>query len=394
MCAISSVNAEPIINSLQVRPESLSIWCFVVDDGSSVFGHSFADGVFSAYRWDQDTDWVGGTFPNEDEWSIRGISQEGSVVALNNRSTGLAYRWVDGVGLEELKQGDSVQIASISRDGRVIWGYQVPFALCRWVDGVYEQIDSVDVNTIPHVGNADGSVVFGHDYSEDYRAFVWDSSDDSYTLPDGPTPDYDAYVYDVNADGTLAVGFALEDPTVYKDSGDGFSDLAIPTKYEDGVFSTLPTDTTRFYQYQVFAMDEEAQIIGGMGNRVGTVDQEVALVWVGNGQPQLLSEYLLSQGLHTNGWAFQKITDITPDGRFITGSGYFENQLSAFIIDRFPSDVCLADITGDGVVDVQDVYSFIEALSEQASVADFTHDEEFNFFDVSAFLEAFHAGCP
>ena len=55
---------------------------------------------------------------------------------------------------------------------------------------------------------------------------------------------------------------------------------------------------------------------------------------------------------------------------------------------------CIADLTGDGILNFFDVSAFLNAFSSNNPIADLTNDGVFNFFDVSAFLNAFSAGCP
>jgi agmatine deiminase len=55
---------------------------------------------------------------------------------------------------------------------------------------------------------------------------------------------------------------------------------------------------------------------------------------------------------------------------------------------------CVADLTGDGVLNFFDVSVFLNAYSANDPLADFTGDGTLDFFDVSAFLNAFNAGCP
>ena len=59
-----------------------------------------------------------------------------------------------------------------------------------------------------------------------------------------------------------------------------------------------------------------------------------------------------------------------------------------------PASPCLADLTGEGVLDFFDVSAFLQAFANQDSIADLTGEGIFDFFDVSAFLQAFAAGCP
>lgn len=56
--------------------------------------------------------------------------------------------------------------------------------------------------------------------------------------------------------------------------------------------------------------------------------------------------------------------------------------------------VCVADLTGDGVLDFFDVSAFLNAYNAMDPLADMTGDGGFDFFDVSAFLNAYNAGCP
>ncbi len=55
---------------------------------------------------------------------------------------------------------------------------------------------------------------------------------------------------------------------------------------------------------------------------------------------------------------------------------------------------CLADFTGDGVLNFFDVSAFLSAFSASDPAADLNGDSMHNFFDVSDFLSAFAAGCP
>lgn len=57
-------------------------------------------------------------------------------------------------------------------------------------------------------------------------------------------------------------------------------------------------------------------------------------------------------------------------------------------------DTCVADFTGDGMLDFFDVSDFINAFSAIDPSADFNDDGNIDFFDVSDYLQAFNAGCP
>lgn len=59
-----------------------------------------------------------------------------------------------------------------------------------------------------------------------------------------------------------------------------------------------------------------------------------------------------------------------------------------------PASDCVADLTGDGVLDFFDVSEFVGAFAAMDPSADLTGDGLFDFFDVSAFVQAFNVGCP
>jgi len=55
---------------------------------------------------------------------------------------------------------------------------------------------------------------------------------------------------------------------------------------------------------------------------------------------------------------------------------------------------CLADLTGDGILNFFDISAFLGAFGEGDLAVDFTDDGILNFFDVAEFLAAFAEGCP
>ena len=55
---------------------------------------------------------------------------------------------------------------------------------------------------------------------------------------------------------------------------------------------------------------------------------------------------------------------------------------------------CVADLTGDGVLDFFDVQRFLSLFADGNLGADFAHDGVLDFFDVLAYLGLFADGCP
>ncbi|MBZ0173053.1 MAG: hypothetical protein K8E66_11770, partial [Phycisphaerales bacterium] len=61
---------------------------------------------------------------------------------------------------------------------------------------------------------------------------------------------------------------------------------------------------------------------------------------------------------------------------------------------RVVTQVCLADMNGDNLLDLTDVTVFVEAFATQDLTADSNGDGLFDLADVLAFVQAFNAGCP
>ncbi len=55
---------------------------------------------------------------------------------------------------------------------------------------------------------------------------------------------------------------------------------------------------------------------------------------------------------------------------------------------------CLADLTGDGIVDISDVFAFLAAYNATDPTADLTGDGVVDIADVFAFLGSYNTGCP
>jgi len=58
------------------------------------------------------------------------------------------------------------------------------------------------------------------------------------------------------------------------------------------------------------------------------------------------------------------------------------------------ASACVADFTGDGMLNFFDVSAFLNAFAATEPAADLNNDGMHNFFDVSDFLNEFAQGCP
>lgn len=57
-------------------------------------------------------------------------------------------------------------------------------------------------------------------------------------------------------------------------------------------------------------------------------------------------------------------------------------------------EICLADMNGDGVLDIFDVFSYLDLFNAGSMRADLNHDGVLDIFDVFTYLDLFNAGCP
>ena len=87
----------------------------------------------------------------------------------------------------------------------------------------------------------------------------------------------------------------------------------------------------------------------------------------------------------------------TPDGWMIASTAIEDasgntSEFSQCI--TVSTSACIADLTGDGVLDFFDVSAFLNAFNTGNALADLNGDGSLDFFDVSMFLNAYNAGCP
>ncbi len=114
------------------------------------------------------------------------------------------------------------------------------------------------------------------------------------------------------------------------------------------------------------------------GDRLGIQEYGVD----GLGGVELVASYLPTRGAND--------VDVVGGIAYIAeGSGG-----GLLIVDVGDCGVCVADLTGDGVLDFFDISAFLTAFGLQDPLADFSGDGSFDFFDISAFLVSFGAGCP
>jgi hypothetical protein len=62
--------------------------------------------------------------------------------------------------------------------------------------------------------------------------------------------------------------------------------------------------------------------------------------------------------------------------------------------DVFRLGVCVADLTGDGVLDLDDLQLFVASFTGGDPIADLNSDGVYDLADVQGFIAAFNSGCP
>lgn len=182
----------------------------------------------------------------------------------------------------------------------------------------------------------------------------------------------------------------------------GFSILRAPRVWDD---VTMDFDTTASEQITVRAAAQDIDapssdtvlegIVFGQASNTPSATFHHHMQYLLNGAlpPMVQGVWMLELEL----WTESSGIDASDPLYLVFAQGDGEDQLDdaiAWIEDNLIGSACLADLTGDGVLDFFDVSAFLVAFNAQDTVADFNNDGQFNFFDVSSFLSAYTEGCP
>lgn len=278
----------------------------VSGDGRTIVGAANdARGIQNAAIWLRAAEWrlLGGFADGSscDAFlsSASGVSRDGKVVvgqAYKDCRSAHAFRWEESTGMVDLGTavaGNSTKAEAVSGDGKVIVGNQVaPDSLTigvRWVDGRQEAFPGER----GRVGNA----------------------------------------YDVNHDGSVAVGRQCRPPTA-------------PTFFEDqSAWIWTARDGTRCLPVPRFrpspgppvlgyanATSDDGRVVGG-AQKVGQVDSD-AIIWI-DGSGSYLKDYLRANGVPDafEGWPNTgEITDVSADGRILLGWGAAPRGFRGYLV--------------------------------------------------------------
>lgn len=296
----------------------------------------------------------------------RAISADGAVIVGNTDTD--AFRWSAATGLVQLGAGFTSVATGVSGDGSIVVGSsetQFPDGnhFYRWTSSTGVQF--LGRGTAEDI-SADGTTIVGSRFNQPFR---WTNGTGLVTI------NSTGYAFAVSADGSVIAGSATVSPNGYPTAGrwtasTGWVNLGL---LPGGTSASFPVSAATaissggdviggFSRTGVFG--EEAPFLwsqdGGMAkldvlptnayarNLVRGISADGAMIvgeaytpfiWTSEGGVEDLFQFLVARGI-TGIDAFTNlgyIGGISPDGRFITGSGStVQGNLEAWIVDLQP----------------------------------------------------------
>jgi uncharacterized membrane protein len=249
-----------------------------------------------------------------------GVSGDGGVIVGNCDSTmpaaGLASRRpfrytpatnIQYMNLSPLAADTDVNMQGISDDGNVIIGYILPSQAARWTAAsgwtLLGKLSPAGDN-IPHGVNRDGSIIVGMDAPSASIAWRWTAATGEVEMTRPGTADASFYAFDINATGTIVVGYNYEFST---------SSSSV-IRWTNGTPSNLGAG----YGYGVSA---DGTVVVGEG-------ASGAMVW--NPTPHTLVS-LLNSTTDLSGWTLQHASDVSDDGKVVVGWGQHNGKQEGFV---------------------------------------------------------------
>ena len=230
---------------------------------------------------------------------------------------------------------------------------------------------------------SDGSVIVGVGNSDSGdEAFRWTSGGGMIGLGDLPDGIFNSVANAVSADGSVVVGI-----------GDGASGPEAFRWTSGGGMIGLGDLAGGIFESQAIDVSSDGSVVVGFGNTA--IGQE-AFIWdATNGMQNLRTVLVSVLGLDLTGWTLLDAFGISADGTTIVGAGINPDGFVEAYIAIIPGPVvCLADITGDGNVNVTDLLSLLGAWGPNPGhPADINDDGNVNVTDLLALLAAWGA-CP
>ncbi len=273
-------------------------WAFGVSaDGSVVVGNA-RDGsqAMRAYRWTRETGMVDlGTLDGPQAQAFS-VSADGSaVVGVSDSPAGIrAYRWMLTGGMENLGDlGGGASVAyGISADGQVVvgisvkvWPTEIPAFRWTALTGMQSIGTLGGVQGEARAVNADGSAIAGRaqDATAQWRAFHWTASTGMRDL--GTLGGVTAEAYAINADGSIVAGRSRTTEGPWHAARWRVSDVSIVAEDLNVVYASLlaPGDVLE----RALSISPDGRYIAGSGTHDGAtrawiLDTRVAYSIKGN----------------------------------------------------------------------------------------------------------------
>ncbi len=291
-------------------------------------------------------------------WAL-GISADGSTVVGRSKSSDAdassfeAFRWTQPTGMVGL--GDVVlgaprsRAEEVSSDGSVVLGYTGSGWPFLWTQATgmvaIEDTTGTYAGARPFAISADGTTIVGTGTTAaaGNEAFRWTAATGYVAVGFLPSTIHDSFLTDVSADGSVAAGFSFHhdfdvEPMIWTAAGlDSLGDVPGGDAYAlawgisaDG--TTVVGDAHINGASEPWLWSADTGFVrpdpthdGGWFNAV-SADGSVAvgsgdLVWDAVNGMRSLADILAGESIDLTGWSISSISDVSADGRTMTGYG-------------------------------------------------------------------------
>ncbi len=329
-----AIFAQPTITNLgTLTGGSLSIANGISADGTTIIGYSNF-GEFSsnrAFRWTtsggmQDL----GTLPAYPDNIGYGVNADGSVIVGGSSGFTHAWRWTAAAGMTDLGTlpgGSNLIAKSVSGDGNWVVGWSQVNGGTQLRPFLWSNVAGMMELSLLTGGNAgqaaaisgNGMYVAGQSTfagsGSATRAVRWGPNGivDLGSLVSGGS----AYATAISHDGPVVVGVTATnngDRAFRWTQANGMENLGVVPPQ-----GTFPTSI--------------AYAINGNGNVIGGRSNSNAFLWTETTGPVDLKAWLISQGADLSNWVLSDVTGLSYDGSVITGTGFFNNQQRAWVVN-------------------------------------------------------------
>jgi probable HAF family extracellular repeat protein len=374
-----------------------SIATDVSDDGSVVVGIAYTPNYdFRAFYWRNGRmepiappRWLG--------WSqAYGVSGDGNVVVgdmMDLVGYMVAFKWTPSAGIEFLGAFGGVggRANAASYDGSTIVGWaearnedRLAF---RWRQGQGMQALGAPATSVAKGVSADGSAVIGYvNQGGTVRAFYWTEATGAQMMTGFGGANIAAN--DISPDGRVIVGYAD-----YPDHTHHACRWLDPSQPPQDIHTFSDSDSS---QSTATAVNRDGTIIMGKYWPSSGVFSRPFRWTPQRGMEDLNTVYA---GLLTDGSVLFNVAAMSPDGRFIVGSGINAQtgRREAFLLDtRVPCRAHSGDVDENGCVDDADLLAVLFAFGQTGQDlgrVDVNCDETVDDADLLTVLFAFGGGC-